>query len=577
MAEVETIADIVALSGAAHGASPALQTFGDEGLTLAYTFGEAARLSELLARRLAASGAARGGHVALVGENCPEWAVAALGVYRSGAALVPIDAKLKAGEIRNILGRAKPRLVLSARRLLPLAEEAAAGLDRAQRLCLEDLLGESALAEAARLPPAAPAPCRPDDAAIVSFTSGTTGPPKGIVLTHRNIVANVEASRSAISCGPTDAFVSLLPLNHLFEHTVGFLLPLRCGARVTYLRSIKPRTVLAAIEASGATLCLIVPAVARLFYKEATARIGDLPAWRRRLFRGLYGAARGAGRAGIPLGPLILGNVGRRFGRRMRQFVCGGAPLEAEVAEFFACIGLPILQGYGLSEAAPVVSSNTVGANRVGSVGRPLGGVEVRIAPCAGFDPPAGPDAPTASWAGEGPPVGEVLVRGPNVMAGYFESPEATSEVLRQGWLHTGDLGWLDSEGFLYICGRLKDVIIGESGKNVYPAEVEQEIAARPGIKEVCVLGRRVAGPAGATELVVALVAPTDELAASLGGDELRSLLRREIQEACRRLADYKQPRYFAVWQGELPKTTTLKFRKHEIARELDGLPLEPV
>lgn len=559
---METIGQILAHAAAAYGDAPALRMFGDAGPLPAWTFGEVARRADLLARQLVAWGAEPGVAVALAGENCPEWGVAAFGIYACGATLVPIDARLTPGEMRNILNRSGARLLIASRRLLQAVEEAATDLPLLRIVCLEDMVSDERLESAASLPPAPPGVCRPDGVALVSFTSGTTGEPKGIVLTHRNIAANVEAACGAFACGPTDRFVSLLPLNHLFEHTVGFMLPFRQGASVTYIRSINPRTVLAAIRSCEATLCLIVPAVARLFYKRATLRIGELPAWRRVLFRSLYGVARLAGRAGIPLGPVILGNVGRHFGSSMRQFVCGGAPLEQEVAEFFGCVGLPILQGYGLSEAGPVVSSNVPGANRVGSVGRPLPGVEVRIEPCDGFEPGTG----------------EVLVRGPNVMQGYFEAPEATAATLRDGWLRTGDLGWVDRDGYLYICGRLKDVIIGESGKNIYPPEIEQELAGCPSVKEVCVVGRRVGQEAGATEEVVAVIVPADELAESAGDEEqVAEVIVRDLKAACRRLAEYKRPRRFVLWPGGLPKTTTLKFKKHEIAGRLDDLTLRPL
>jgi len=526
-----------------------------------HTFREAARRAELVARQLRAWGVAPGGRVALVGENCPEWGVAALGVYAAGAALVPIDAKLKPGEVHNILSRSRTGLLLSSARLMPTARETARDVASLRVVCLDDLLSDGALDEAAGLAPVGDV-CRPDDVAVISFTSGTTGEPKGIVLSHRNIVANVRsAAASVVACGPDDHFVSLLPLSHMFEHTVGFLMPFYCGAGVTYLRSLKPKTVVAALEATGATLCLIVPAVARLFHKQAVATIAALPWWRRALFRGLYGAARAAGRAGVPLGPAVLGNVGRRFGSRMREFICGGAALDRETAEFFSCIGLPILQGYGLSEASPVVSSNTPGANRLGSVGQPVRDVEVRIDLRDGFEPGAG----------------EVLVRGPNVMQGYFEAPRSTAETLRGGWLHTGDIGRLDPDGYLYICARLKDVIIGASGKNVYPAEIEQEIAGRASIKEACVVGRRAGGGGQASEEIVVLVVPGDEIAADLPRDDMVRLLRDELRDACRGLADYKRPRYFTLWEGALPRTTTLKLKKHEIVAMIDTLPLAPL
>ncbi len=234
--------------------------------------------------------------------------------------------------------------------------------------------------------------------------------------------------------------------------------------------------------------------------------------------------------------------------------------MDVKIARFFLDIGIPMLQGYGLSEASPVVSSNILAEHAVGSVGRPLPGVELRIEPLDGHSGPAG----------------EILVRGPNVMAGYFEDEAATDEALRDGWLHTGDIGSVDRRGYLYVVGRIKDVIIGQAGKNVYPAEIEAELENCPLVREACVIGVPAGDTAADGEEVVALIVPQEELVPA-DADQARQLLAEEIRQACQALAQYKRPKLMAIWPGEFPRTTTMKLRKFAIRKRLGELDLQPI
>ncbi len=562
---METIPQILARSVRTFGDRLALRKHGDSNAPT-YTYRQLGGHAAAVAHRLTARGVTKGTPVALLCENRPEWAVAYFATHLRGAVCVPIDARLKRAEIRAILQRSRAPLFLASQPLRPAADEAAEGLTNVTVAVIEDLLAETGTRTSAELPATGPA-VTGEDVAVLSFTSGATGTSKAVVLTHRNLASNAVAGTRWMGVGRDDRLVSILPLNHLFEQTAGLLIPLIAGASVTYPGSLNPRTIVEAMRSCGATIVLMVPAMARLLRKRILAALESQPQWKRRLFHAGRRATPAARRIGLPLHRLLFRRVHRAFGGRLRFFICGGASLDPRLARFFSDLGLPILEGYGLSEAAPVVSCNTPTDYAAGSVGKPLPGVEVRIRAPDGAD--------------EG--VGEILVRGPNVMAGYFEDSGATAAARQDGWLATGDLGRVDADGYLYIVGRLKDVIVGESGRNVYPAEVEAEIGLCPHVREVCVLGiraptGRMAGDvSGVNEEAVALVVLNEESLGTPCAEAHDDLLRDGIREACSRLAEYKRPKRFGVWPGEFPRTTTLKIKKHEVRQNLGRITLKPL
>ena len=307
------------------------------------------------------------------------------------------------------------------------------------------------------------------------------------------------------------------------------------------------------------TLILMVPALARLLRSRIASQLESLPFPQRRIVAVARALSRCGRRLGVNLGKRLFGRVHDFFGGHLRFAICGGAALDTRVAEFFLDIGLPMLEGYGLSETSPVVSTNLVGRHRVGSVGQPLPQVEVRV------------DADTGK-------VGELLVRGPTVMTGYFEDAEATAEALDEdGWFQTGDLARIDRDGYIHIAGRAKDVIVNEAGKNIYPGEIEAVLAESPIIKDVCALGVR-AGDGSTNETVTVLIVPDPEATDGADPAALGPLLHREVFSACRRLANYKRPKLMALWPDEqFPRTPTLKIKKHEVRRRLGEIDLRPL
>ena len=423
---------------------------------------------------------------------------------------------------------------------------------------------------------------RPGDLATVRYTSGTTGEPKGVMLTHGNLLENCRAILRHVALGPDDQTLSFLPLSHAFERTAGHYALLLAGGAIAYATA--PDSVATEIREVRPTLVLGVP---RFFEKVHDKILGALeraPRYRRELFQFALRVADevdGARAAGpLPLKlrfraelaeRLVVSLIRRRMGGRLRFFVSGGAPLDPELVRFFGRLGLPILQGFGLTETAPVVSCTQPGAIRPGSVGTVLPGVDVRIADD-----------------------GEILVRGPNVMAGYCDDPAATAAVLdADGTFHTGDLGHFDRDGHLYITARKKELIIGSGGKNVAPARIEALLKRHRIIGDACVLGDRrpflaallVPDETALKPLVAESGAEWTSRAAMAGSASVRQRFAAAIDAVNAELAPPERVRRFlllaepfSIDNGQL--TPTLKVRRREIERrwhrEIDALYAAP-
>ncbi|BDG01919.1 AMP-binding protein [Anaeromyxobacter oryzae] len=517
------------------------------------TYGELRALSDRVAAFLAAAGVARGDRVLLASENRPEWAVAYFGILRAGAAAVPVDPKLSEAELLNLWRTAGARIGL----LSDDAAEAAPGL--AARAA-EAVPGARAvlLGEALAGGPAPPATrVSPDDLASLIFTSGTTGTPKGVMLSHRNFASLVAKLVGIFDLGPGDGMLSVLPLHHTFEFTAGLLVPLSRGAEVEYLDELTADRIGEALGSGRVTAMIGVPALWSLLHRRITQEIAAKPG----LVEGVMNALRKgnaklrASDLGWNLGKLLFWPVHRRFGGRLRLLVSGGSALDPEVQRAFHDLGFDLYEGYGLTEAAPVLAvAKPGGGVPPGSVGPALPGVELKI---------ADPDASG---------VGEVLARGPNVMTGYWRGGDApgvddalTAEVLEDGWLRTGDLGKLDADGNLTLVGREKDVIIDANGKNVYPDEVEERYRDPDLVKELCVVGL----PDGTAEKVAMIVVPEY-------GDrdrgEVRAALDAHVRAVTASLPFHLRVKVWHVLDAELPKTATRKVKRPLVREELQRL-----
>ncbi|HTM57430.1 MAG TPA: AMP-binding protein, partial [Candidatus Udaeobacter sp.] len=396
----------------------------------------------------------------------------------------------------------------------------------------------------------------PNDVAVLLFTSGTTGQAKGVMLSHANLLFNVEAVVRTLEFGPADRFLSILPLHHTFESMGGLLCPLRVGASVCTARRVASRELREDMSSSGATLFIGVPLLYEKLFAAIERAIDDAPPARRLIARALITISRLVRRlTGLRLGRALLPDLREASGLgHLRLLVCGAAALPEQVAWGFIDLGWAVLEGYGLTECSPVVAADSPHRPRPGAIGRPIAGVEVRIHE---------PDA-------EGH--GEIVVRGPNVMLGYYGNPGATADVVKGGWFFTGDLGRIESGGRLRITGRLKNMIATAAGKKIYPEEIETQLAACPYILEVVVVGGRDAR--GEREEVHAHVFPDrarlEELArsthATFDDAWVESTLKREIETRGLALAPYKRVKRVIVRKREFPKTATGKIQRLDIA-----------
>ena len=553
-----------------------------------FSFGAAALAVRDFAGRLTALGVRPGMLVALRGENRPEWGLAYLGILEAGAVAVPLDVQLGEGDTGEILAACRAAFAVASRgQAETLARAAAArglelhviaieeigrspgaaAIDRPQGK-LDPAAGAGSAASASsstRRAPAAPPAAAPagagdsgDDLAALLFTSGTTGRAKGVMLTHANVLHNVEAIVTAFHFDHGDRLLSVLPLHHAFECTAGFLAPLRAGASIAYARSLKSTELREDLYYSRATIMLGVPLLYEKLLAAIARGIDAAPQAKRAWLRATIAVSRALRRAaGIRAGRRLLAPLRARAGlATLRMFVTGAAPLRPETFWGFVDLGFLVLEGYGLTECAPVVCANRPESARPGGVGWPLPGIEVRIAE---------PDERGA---------GEIVVRGPNVMRGYFGDPAATAEVLRDGEFRTGDLGRLLEDGRLVITGRRKNLIVTAAGKKIYPEEVEALLSGSRLIEEVAVVAGR--GAHGEREEVHAHVVPALEAIETLARAQgrpadaafVREALEREVESFGRRLAPFKRVKKVIVHRGELPKTTTGKIRRDALGPE---------
>jgi len=488
-------------------------------------------------------GLKKGDKFAVLGENRPEWAIGYLAVVRAGLVCVPVDRLLSETEILHILRQSEARGIVVSEHYLEKIENVKEELKNLEFIIRMDEIKKLKSTREFSVPA-----LDPDSLAVLIFTSGTTGTSKAVMLSHTNILSNLIAIDSAIRVDENDTMVSIIPMHHTFEGTCGFLYPLYQGATVYYPASLKPKDLLAAMEEARVTCIIAVPLFFEKFLGAVYRKISHSPLPTKILFNTI----KGIGSAFKFLRKPLFAKVRKEMGLSNLRIACaGGAALTEKVARGLELFALPIIQGYGLTEASPVISVSPLERPKNRSVGIPIPGVEVRI------------DAPDENG------IGEVVVRGPNVMLGYYKNKEATDKILRNGWFYTGDLGWIDKEGYLYITGRKKSLIVTQSGKNVYPEELEEKLLKSQWVKEVLVVPR--IEPETKKELICALIFPDYELLEkySISADltftkeDIEELFKKEIKKVNEELPSYKRITRFELREEEFPKTTTQKIKRH--------------
>ncbi len=509
-----------------------------------------------------------GERCAIFMESRPEWAIAYFGIVSAAGVTVPLDTKLSETEVLFILNDAQARCVFASGHYVDLIQQRRADLPHLKQVFSFDGSSDPMIIDVTGLRCGPedirnrPLDVKPEDTALIVYTSGTTGMAKGVMISYKNLLFEVMQLHSLVQFSPRDHFISILPLNHLLEITGGLIAPLYSGACVTYCSSLKAPTIMKLMQENKATGMFLVPLVLKMFHNGVCKQLEKLPAGQQRTVKWLMRVSRFLHRFGINAGKLFFKKIHDGFGGHLKCFVCGGAPLEKNIEEDFEAWGIPILQGYGLTETSPVIAVNTFKDRRIGSVGKPLSGLEVRIVPPEG--------------GGTRPGEGEITVRGPNVMKGYYQRPDLTAEVIRDGFFHTGDLGYLDRDGFLFISGRIKNLIVLGGGKKIFPEEVEEVMSKSPLIKEICVLGRKATqGIRKGTEEVYAVVVPDwDRFSQAERSDDaqIQAKISAALEERGKHLADYKRVSEFEIWREELPKTSTRKIKRKEVLAKITGL-----
>lgn len=556
---------------AEHAARPALRmgTPGEAGYR-AWSYAELKRDADAAARWLVARGIGDGARAAIIGENSPEWCLAYIAAALAGAVIVPLDASLDAEGAAALAEAASVKALFYAPSQEAKAERVRAALPQVTLVRFDGprddgtaaagaagrfswsrvaSAGESVAGDAADALPL-PDPARPEDPAVIIFTSGTTGVSKGIVLSHGGVIANVNAALQALFVDERDVFIAILPLHHTYAATCTFLAPLVAGGLIVFPEKLIPTVILRRVREARVSVLIGVPLLFDKIKKGMRSELAKLPRPASALVGGLIGMCSAFAGAGLPVGRFALSFLRKKAGiASVRLAVSGGGPLAWDTASFYEAIGLNLVQGYGMSENGPLISVNLPDYKDNKSAGLPVKRTELRVAE-------AGPDG-----------IGEIQVKSPSIMLGYLDRPDATAEAMTEdGWLRTGDLGYLDARGFLFITGRSKNLIVTEGGKNVYPEEIELRFEGSPWVREVLVVGRREAGRMAGEEIVAVCVPDWERIAAELPGADPKAaaegLVRDEVRRVNRTLPPHMKVEDFVIRDEEFEKTSSRKIKR---------------
>ena len=404
-------------------------------------------------------------------------------------------------------------------------------------------------------------PAVPNDAdlAALLYTSGTTADPKGVMLTHANLVGEANSVLSVIKVGPDDALLGILPMFHVLAQMANLFLPLFNGARVVYLETLNTTELLRALQERNITIFCVVPQFFYLIHERIFKELNKRGKLTLQMIRLLMKLNRGLRSVGMNAGKLLFGTIHSTFGSHMRYLVTGGSRFDASIAQDFYSFGIDVLNAYGLTETTGGAFINPPGDVVIGSVGKPFPGIQTRI-----VDPKPAEDG--------GQPQGEIAIQGAIVMKGYWGKPDATAQVLKNGWFYTGDLGYLDSHGNLFITGRGKEVIVLANGKNVYPEEIEAHYLQAPSVKELCVMALEARPGDPTSERLHAVVVPNFELLRERKIVNAKEAIRFEIETLSHKIATTKRLGSYDIWPEDLPRTTTRKLKRFEIEKKVREL-----
>ncbi|MCB9761480.1 MAG: AMP-binding protein [Alphaproteobacteria bacterium] len=542
----DTLLDFLDEVAERHDLAPALLRAQDEGFSR-ISYREMRERAHAAAQRLIDAGVSQGDRVVLSGQNHPDWAIAYFGILRAGGIAVPLDPALAPEQAANVAATASTRAAV-------LDAKARAGFGEVLVGPQLDLHAAAAAGPTDRLPPQS---ARPSDVASILFTSGTTGVPKGVMLSNENFCTLLSSLGRIFELRESDRVLSVLPLHHTFEFTCGLLLPLSRGARVLYLDEINGERLTWGLREGRVTGMVGVPALWQLLERRIRSQVRE----RGDLFETVFDAGleinRWVGKTtGLDAGRLFFGSVHDRLGGNIRFLISGGAALPKGTHQLFSGVGLHLAEGYGLTEAAPVLSvAKGYPGAKAGTVGSAIPGVELKI-----LDP-------------DGDGVGEVVARGPNVMQGYYGNREATEAVLdADGWLHTGDLGRLDHKGRLSLVGRAKEVVVTSSGENIYLDDVENALGELRYVKEFSLVG--LDDPRGGERLGM-LAVPEDTRkpgATAIDRHTLHARAKESIRDRVAKLPKVQRPAVIHLVDADLPRTATRKVKRKEVRQVLERI-----
>jgi long-chain acyl-CoA synthetase len=533
------------------------------------TYDELRRMAESVGRWIVENGFSRGSRLAIVADNHPRWVAAYLGIIAAGCTVVPLDTALHADQVTKLLRDSGSSALFCDAKHAQASREAVAGLNIGLVLMDPDGMPQQAsnapwLGNLPAIFAEGPgkfqlAPSTPDDLASLLYTSGTTADPKGVMLTHANFLAEVEAVFDWIDLGPTDALLGVLPMFHVLAQMANLLLPLVKGSRVVYLETLNTTELLRALQERNITGFAVVPQFFYLIHERIFQEVEKRGTLTQKIFKSLMRINRTLRKVGINAGPVLFRKVHETLGKKMRYLVTGGSRFDPEIAQDFSDLGIDVLQAYGLTETTAAVFANSPDDNVIGSVGKAMKGVEARIVHAA--------DDPQPQEDG-GPATGEVALRGAVVMKGYWNRPDATATVLRDGWFYTGDLGYFDSDRNLFLTGRKKELIVLSNGKNIYPEEVEAHYLKSPYIKELAVMGLEGKAAEGGDRLH-AVIVPNFDVLRQKKIVNAKEVIRYDIESLSQQIASTKRVGSYEIWQDDLPRTTTRKIKRFEVEKRV--------
>jgi long-chain acyl-CoA synthetase len=529
------------------------------------TYAELRRMAESVGRWIDENGFARGSRLAIVADNHPRWVATYLGIIASGRTVVPLDTALHADQLTKLLKDSGTCALFCDARHAQASREAVADLNiglvlmdpdhQAQRSIPGPWLGNLPAIFDGGSGNFQPAPSTAEEIASLLYTSGTTADPKGVMLTHANFLGEVEAVFNWVDIGPSDALLGVLPMFHVLAQMANLLLPLVKGSRVVYLETLNTTELLRALRQRNITAFAVVPQFFYLIHQRIFEEIGKRGVLTQRVFKALVALNGSLRKIGINAGKILFSKVHETLGLKMRYLVTGGSRFDPKIAKDFYDLGIDVLQAYGLTETTAAVFANLPGDNVIGSVGKAMKGVEAKI-----VDPRPQEEG--------GPSMGEIALRGAVVMKGYWNRPDATAAVLRDGWFYTGDLGHFDSKGNLFLTGRKKEVIVLSNGKNIYPEEVETHYLKSQYIKELAVLGLE-GQPAEGGDRLHAVIVPNFDVLRQKKIVNAKEVIRYDIESLSQQIASTKRIGSYEIWQEDLPRTTTRKIKRFEVEKRV--------